>query len=192
MGYFANAGNLIVTFVFGILLFVVLLRVLLQLVRANFYNPICQAVYKLTNPVLMPLQKVLPVWRGLNTAGCAVGWLLACLWVALPVWMVGSSIGPLPLLVLGFAQLLSFTLQTLFWITLVRVILSWVNPDFDQPAVPLVYRISDLLLKPFQRVLPPLGGFDLSPLVALLAVQLAQALVVAPLFGFGARLAGAG
>lgn len=192
MGHFANAGNLVIGFVFGLLLLVVLLRVVLQLVRANFYNPICQAIYKLTNPVLMPLQKLLPVWRGLNTAGLVVGWLLACLWVALPAWMSGVGVGPLALAVLGFAKLLAFALQALFWITLVRVILSWVNPDFDQPAVPLVYRISDLLLKPFQRVIPPLGGFDLSALVALLALQVAQALVVAPLYGFGASLAGAG
>jgi YggT family protein len=192
MGHFANAGNLVIGFVFGLLLFIVLLRVVLQLVRANFYNPICQAIYKLTNPVLMPLQKLLPVWRGLNTAGCVVAWLLACLWVALPAWMSGVGVGPLALAVLGFAKLLAFALQALFWITLVRVILSWVNPDFDQPAVPLVYRISDLLLKPFQRVIPPLGGFDLSALVALLALQVAQALVVAPLYGFGASLAGAG
>jgi YggT family protein len=106
--------------------------------------------------------------------------------------MSGVGVGPLALAVLGFAKLLAFALQALFWITLVRVILSWVNPDFDQPAVPLVYRISDLLLKPFQRVIPPLGGFDLSALVALLALQVAQALVVAPLYGFGASLAGAG
>ncbi len=190
MGYFANAGNLIVNALFGIVVFVLVLRVLLQLARANFYNPVCQGIYKITNPVLMPLQKLIPNWKALNLAGCVVGWLLACLWIAIPAWILGSGgFGFGGILVLGFAQLLLFTLETLFWITIVRVILSWVEGDSDNPVVPLVYRISDLLLKPFQRVIPPLGGIDLSPLVALLAVKVAEVLIVAPLFDLGKSLA---
>ena len=65
MAPFADAGHLVLDFVFALLLLLLLLRVLLQLVRANFYNPVCQGVYKATNPVLMPLQRMLPVWRGM-------------------------------------------------------------------------------------------------------------------------------
>ena len=189
MGYFANAGNLIVNALFGLVMFVIVLRVLLQLARANFYNPVCQGVYKITNPVLMPLQKLIPNWKALNLAGIAVAWLLACVWISLQVWMGGRSVGVVGALVLGFAQLLLFVLETLFWITIVRVVLSWVAGDSDNPVVPLVYRVSDLLLKPFQRVIPPMGGIDLSPLVALLAVKVAEALIVHPLFDLGAKLA---
>jgi YggT family protein len=189
MGYVANAGTLIVNALFGIVMFILVLRVLLQVARANFYNPVCQGIYKVTNPVLMPLQKAIPNWKALNMAGVVLAWVLACLWIAIPAWIQGRAFGIGAILVLGFAQLLLFTLETLFWITIVRVVLSWVAGDSDNPVVPLVYRISDLLLKPFQRVIPPLGGIDLSPLVALLAVKVAEALIVHPLFDIGASLA---
>lgn len=190
MPYFANAMVLLVQAIFGLLLFLIVIRVLLQAVRANFYNPICQAMYKATNPVLMPLGKVLPTWRGLNLAGVTIAWLVACAWV-LSLSAFGALAGrpgPLGIVVLGLAQLIGFTLQTLFWITIVRVLLSWLAGESPNPAVPLIYRISDLILKPFQRIIPPLGGFDLSPLFGLLAVQLAQILVVAPLWAWGRTL----
>ena len=72
MSYFADAGQILIRFVFGALITLVVLRVLLQMVRANFYNPICQFLYKATNPVLMPLRRVVPSWRNLDVAGVLI------------------------------------------------------------------------------------------------------------------------
>jgi YggT family protein len=182
MSYFADAGTLVVATLFGIVLFVVVMRVLLQLVRANFYNPICQALYKITNPVLMPLQKLIPTWKHLNLAGVLLAYALAVLWVLVTLAMHGQSIGPLAALIAGLARLIQFVFQTLFWIALVRVILSWFQPSFDNPAVPLLFKISDLVLEPFRRVIPTLGGFDLSPIFALLALRIGEILIAGPLF----------
>jgi YggT family protein len=189
MAYFADAGSLVVSTVFGLILFVLVLRVLLQAIRANFYNPICQAMYKVTNPLLMPLQKILPAWNGINIGALLLAWLVSILWVAALVALAGSSLNVAALVVLGFGQLLGFVLQTLFWIALISVIMSWFSPDFGNPAVPLLYGLADIVLKPFRRVIPPLGGFDLSPVFALLALRLAQILLVGPINQFGMSLA---
>lgn len=188
MGYFADAGTLVVSTLFGLVLFVFVLRILLQAIRANFYNPICQAIYKLTNPPLIPLQKLLPPWKGINLAAVGLAWLVSCLWMLAMLWMAGVSASVPAVLVLGFAQLLEFVLQALFWIALVSILLSWFSPDFGNPAVPLLYGIADIVLKPFRRVIPPLGGFDLSPIFALLALRVAMILLVQPLQQFGMSL----
>ena len=189
MGYFANAGSLVVSTLFGLVLFVLVLRILLQAIRANFYNPICQAMYKLTNPPLIPLQKLIPPWRGINLAAVLLAWIVGCLWVAALVALSGGSLSLASLLVLGLAQLIDFVLQTLFWIALISILLSWFSPDGRNPAVPLLYGIADIVLKPFRRVIPPLGGFDLSPIFALLTLRVAMILLVQPLQQFGLSLA---
>jgi YggT family protein len=189
MAYFTDAGSLVVSTLFGIVLFVLVLRVLLQAIRANFYNPICQALYKITNPILMPVHKLLPAWRGINLGALLLAWVVAILWVAALAALGGGGFGLPGLLVLGFAQLLEFILQLMFWITLISVLMSWLSPSGSNPAVPLLYGIADIVLKPLRKVIPPLGGFDLSPIFALLGIQLAQILIVRPIMHFGASLA---
>lgn len=183
MNPFANAGLLVVDTLFALVLFVVVLRVLLQFVRANFYNPICQAVFKLTNPLLTPWQRLLPVWRGLNLAGVLLAFLIATLWAVAMAFVLDREVGPAGIALLGLARLLGFVLSLLFWIALARVILSWLSPDMRNPAIPLLYAIADLVLRPFARVIPPLGGIDVSPIFALLALRIAQVLLVDPLVG---------
>ncbi len=188
MSYFQNAGMLIVQVLFGILLAVVVLRVLLQLVRANFYNPICQGLYKATNPVLMPLQKAIPSWRNLNLAGVLIAYVVAIVWIVALHALAGAAPGFFAALVLGFAKLVDFILTLFIWLIVIRALLSFLSADYDNPIVPLLVKLTDPVLQPFQRVIPPLGGFDLSPLVAILALYLAQALLVAPLYDLGKAL----
>lgn len=190
MGYFANAGAILVEVLFGLVVALFVLRVLLQLVRANFHNPVCQFFYKATNPVLMPLRKLLPPLRRLDTAGVLVAYLLECLKVWLLAAFGGFALNLSGTLVLGFAELVAFLLMLYFWLILVRVVLSFVGQGSYHPMVPLIAQLTDPVLRPIRRVLPDLGGLDLSPLVAMLAIYLARALVVAPLQDLGAMLAG--
>lgn len=176
-----EAAVLLIHAVFGAALFIAVLRVLLQLVRANFYNPICQALFRLTNPVIMPLQRLIPNWRHLNLAGTLLAGLLAVTWMALLNALSPAPVGGLGVLLLGMAQLVAFGTQTVFWITLLGVLLTWFSPDARNPAIPLIVAISEALLKPARRFIPPLGGIDFSPMAVLLALQLVLILVVAPL-----------
>jgi len=181
MNYFANAGLLVVDTVFAIVLFVLVLRVVLQLIRANFYNPLSQAIYKLTNPLLAPWAKRMPSVRGINMAPVLLLLVAAVLWGWLHLWVADNSVGPLGVLLFGLARLLGFLLSFFFWIVIVRVLLSWLAADSRSPAIPIIYGIADLVLAPFARMIRPIGGIDLSPLLALLTLQLARLLLVAPL-----------
>ena len=189
MNYFANAGAILIEVVFGLLVSLFVLRVLLQLVRANFYNPICQFVYKATNPVLTPLRRVIKPVRNLDVTGLLLAYLLECIKVWLLLMLGGLALGPAATLVLGFAELLGFFLMLYFVLILARVVLSWVGRDSYHPVVPLIAQLTQPILAPIRRVMPELGGFDLSPMLAMLGIMLARALLVAPLQDWGRMLA---
>lgn len=188
MPYLANAGTILVHVLFGLAAWIFTLRVLLQWVGANFNNPICQALYRLTNPVLMPLRRVLKPWRRLDLAGALVVFIIQLLkvWLLLALGGVMAGIGAI--LVLGVAETLSMLLVMYLVFILIRSILSWVGPSPRHPAVPLLIQLTEPVLRPFRRLLPAMGGFDLSPLLALLVILLARALIVAPLLDWGAAL----
>ncbi len=189
MSYLANAGAILVEVLFGLLVMLFVVRVVLQLVRANFNNPVCQFFYKATNPVLAPLRRVLKPWRSFDIAATLIAFLLECLKMLLLLMLAGVGITLSALLVLGFAELLSFVLMMFFWLILARVILSFVGQGSYHPIVPLITQVTEPLLRPLRRALPAFGGFDLSPLVASLAIVLARVLIVAPLMDLGAMLA---
>lgn len=189
MGYFANAGQILIQFVFGALILLIVLRVLLQWVRANFYNPICQFLYKATNPVLMPLRRVVPSWRNLDVAGVVLAWLVTALKLVLLAATVGQTLGLLGLAVLAFADLLDFVLLLYIVLILARVVISFIGADSYHPLVPLVIQVTEPVLKPFRRLLPDVGGLDFSPMVAWLAIMLARVLIARPLLDAGMRLA---
>lgn len=192
MGYFANAGQIVIQFVFFALISLIVLRVLLQLVRANFYNPICQFLYKATNPVLMPLRKVIPAWRNLDIAGIALAWLATAIKLVLLYATLGQTLGVLGLVVLALADLLDFVLLLYIVLILMRVVVSFIGADSYHPLVPLVLQLTEPVLKPVRRVLPNISGIDFSPMLALLAITLARVLIAKPLLDAGLRLAQGG
>lgn len=192
MGHLANAGALIVQALFGLVIGLFFFRFLMQGLRVDFRNPLSQFVYKLTNPVLMPLQKAVPVTNGWNLAALLVTFLLTLLETWLLYRLAGLGL-PLPaLLVIALALLIQFVATALLWMIVIRAILSFVSPDPYNPVVQMLYRLSDPILKPFQRLIPPVGGLDISPIFAVLALQLVRMLVAAPLIDAGVAMAGFG
>jgi len=189
MGYFANAAQILINFAFGVLVFLIVLRVLLQLVRANFYNPVCQFLYKATNPLLMPLRRIIPSWRNIELGALLLAWLLSALKLALIYGLFGQRLGLLGLLVMALADLLDFTLMLYIGVVFVRVLLSFIAVERGNPVVPLVYQLSEPLLRPLRKLLPTPGRLDFSPMLVVLAILLARALLVAPLLDLGMRLA---
>jgi len=192
VGHLANAGVLIVQAVFGLLTGLFFFRLLMQGLRVDFRNPLSQFVYKLTNPALIPIQKALPVLRGWNPAALLVTFLLTLLETWLLYRLAGLGL-PLPaLLVLSLALLIQFAATVVLWMIILRAVLSFVSPDPYNPMVQMLYRLSDPLLKPFQRLIPPIGGLDLSPVFAVLALQLVRVLIAAPLIDVGVAMTGFG
>ena len=186
--YFANAAALLIQFAFGAVVLLFLLRMLAEAVRADFYNPICQFLYRTTNPVLTPLKRVIPNFRRINIAALLLAWVLEVLKNLLLYLVVGLRAAAPGLLLLGFADLLDF----LAWVYLLMIfawaLLSFVSLDARHPLTPLLGRLVEPVLRPFRRLLPAPGGLDLSPAVAILAILILQALIVGPLLDLGRRL----
>jgi YggT family protein len=192
MGHLANAAALIVQVLFGLAIGLFFFRFLMQGLRVDFRNPLSQFVYKSTNPVLMPMQKLLPVAHGWNFAALLVTFLLMLVetWLLYRIVDVGL---PLPaLLVLALALLFQFAATALLWTIVIRALLSFVSPDPYNPFVQMLLRISEPILKPFRKLLPPIGGLDLSPLFAILVLQLVRILIAAPLIDTGIAMTGLG
>lgn len=181
MTHFANAGVFLVSTVFYLYTLVVLLRFLLQLMRADFYNPVSQFAVKATSPVLVPMRRVIPGFRGVDVAALVLLLALKLVELGLIAWLSGISIGPGALVLLGLAELINLAANFFLVTILIQVVISWVNPGAHNPVISLLYQLNEPLLGRARRVLPPISGLDLSPIVVLIGLQLVKILLVAPL-----------
>jgi YggT family protein len=165
-----------------------MLRLLLQLARADFYNPLSQAIVKVTNPVLRPLRRYIPALGKIDTASVLLMFALQILNTSLVGALFGASRGFLALLVIAFVELLSKLVYLYLFAIIIQAVASWVAPGTYNPVLNLINGLTAPLLRPVRRLLPNLGGLDLSPLVVIVLLQLALLLVIAPLADFGAFL----
>ena len=160
-------------------LLIVLLRFVLQLVRANFYNPLCQFVVKATQPLLKPLRRIIPSLFGLDMSSLVLAILVQLALMALTLLLTyGTTGNPLQLLIWSLIGVTALFLKIFFWAMIISIILSWVAPGSHNPGAELVNQICEPALAPFRRILPNLGGLDLSPIFAFLVLKLIDMLVI--------------
>jgi YggT family protein len=159
-----------------------LLRFLLQASRADFYNPVSQALVKMTAPVLNPLRRLIPAWRNFDLATLLVALLFGTLASALMIFSAGYVLpGIGTLLSWAFLGMLSYILKIYFWGLLISVIVSWVAPYSGNPALLLIQQILEPLQRLFRKVIPPMGGLDLSPIFIFLGIQVVEIMLVGTL-----------
>ena len=157
--------------IFDLYTMVILLRFMLQLFRADFYNPLSQFVVKVTNPVLVPLRKVIPGVAGLDIASLVFAYLIVVSKFFLYGGLSGDFVNAGSLLIIGVADLLNQIINLIFWLVLIRVIISWVNPTANNPMMMVIYQVTEPIMAPFRRIIPPIGGLDLSPIVLIVGLQ---------------------
>ena len=174
-----NAMNEILVYLIqtllSLFLVAMLLRFLLQLVRADFYNPISQFLVKVTNPLVLPLRKVIPGYARLDLASLLLTVLLQLLGIVAILLLNGVGLPAIPLLliwsVLGIIGLL---INIYFFALLAMIILSWVAPGGNNPAIYLLYQITEPIMAPLRKVLPPMGGLDFSPILVFVLINIIQ------------------
>ena len=149
----------------------ILLRLLLQWVKADFYNPLTQFLVKITNPVLIPARRVIPSIGPLDTASVVVMFLLELMQLAIISQIGQADFGLSFLLLFAFKKLIFALLMTYFILLIARVIVSWIANQSRHPLIPLIYQLTEPVLKPIRKLLPAIGGVDLSPLFALIALR---------------------
>jgi YggT family protein len=156
---------------------VFLLRTIMPYSRADFRNAIGQAVLKVTNPLVMPLRKVFKPVGKLDLASVVALVLVQVAGTAIIMLVAGIHLGPVGALIAGLRELLQTILQFYTVAILIYALLSWVAPGTHSPANELLGRICEPLLRPVRRVVPPLGGLDLSALFVLIGLQALQILL---------------
>ena len=186
--YAGNAGVFLVQTLFGLYIGAVMIRFLLALTRADFYNPVSQFLVKVTNPLLVPLRRVIPSAMGIDLAAIVLMLVLQAVELMLTGAILGFGFHPAGLVVLSVAELLALLFQIYFFTILIQVILSWVSPGGYNPVVALLYSINEPLLGRARRLLPPIHGFDLSPILVMIFLQLLNILLIAPIRDIGRAL----
>lgn len=160
-------------------LLIVLLRFVLQLVRADFYNPLCQFAVRATQPLLRPLRRIVPSLFGLDMSSLLLAIIIQMVIMALTLLLAyGTTGNPLQLLVWSLIGVTALFLNIFFFAMIISVILSWVAPTSHNPGAELVNQICEPVLAPFRRMLPNLGGLDISPILAFMVLKLLDMLVI--------------
>lgn len=185
--YLVQAGVFLIEVLFGFYVLALLLRLLLQIVRADFYNPIAQLLVALTNPPLLPLRRVLPGLFGIDLASVVLLVALKFLELYLISWFRGFAFAAVGFALVAAAELLRLAVFVYIVSILLRVLLSWVNPygRHANPVGDLLYSLTEPVLRPARRLIPAVGGLDLSPIAVFVVLQLALILLIQPLHDLG-------
>lgn len=159
-----------------------LLRFIMQWVRASYYNPFAQFVLKVTNPLVVPARRLLPSVAGLDTPTLAVLLVLEGLVTWLLFVLLGLSPSVAELLLYAVLRLIALVLWFYTAGAFVYVILSWFGDRGSNPLGAILAELIEPILRPARRLLPPIGGLDLSPLVVILLLQAARIALPLPIF----------
>ena len=162
--------------IFTIALMIVMLRLWLQLVRADFYNPLSQFVVKATNPLIIPLRRVIPSIGPLDTASLLLALLVAAAKVLTIQLLLAGEVNLGATVVGAIVVFIKEAFSLLFWVIVIRAIMSWFSQGRN-PMEHLLHQLTEPLLSPIRKIIPPMGGLDLSVLVLLIALQFLQILV---------------
>ncbi len=188
MSYASNAGTFLLETLIGLVLLVFMLRLLFQLVRADFQNPVSQFVVKVTNPVLVPLRRVIPGVAGIDMASVLILVAIQYAELFLLTLVLGAEFFAAGMFVIAIAKIIGLVITVFTVSILIQVVISWVNPGVYNPVTALLYQLNEPVLSRARKIIPPIHGFDLSPIVAMVILQLLSMLIVAPISDFGASL----
>lgn len=171
-----QAVHFLINTVFDLYIMVILLRVWLQVARADFYNPFSQFIVKATQPIVAPLRRIIPGIGGLDLATIVFAFVVAGVKVFALMSLAGASFAPIAVLISALFILLTAVFKLIFWVLILRAILSWVSQGRN-PIEAVMIQLTEPLLAPVRRFIPPIGGLDLSMIVVLIGLQFVEILV---------------
>ena len=176
---FSNIGVFILATLGILFLFTVLLRFMLQLARADFYNPLSQGIVKITNPLLRPLRKLVPGLFGIDMASLVLALLVGWVMIIGAGFLAGAGmLNPLSALLWSFLGCIMTLIAILFVGMLISIVVSWVAPHSSHPALMLLRQLLEPLYAPVRKIIPPLGVIDISPIFIFILLTVADKLLV--------------
>ena len=183
---FQNGLVYLIRTVFNLFLFVMIIRFILAWVRADYFNPLTQITVRLTNPLVKPVRKILHNYRDIELSSLVLIYLINTIKFMLIAVMSSGMPAILGLLALSFADMLDLFIQVMMGALFLYVILSWIQPF--SPVQRVLSQVVSPIVTPFQRILPPIAGFDLSIIPAFMVLQLTSIMLINPLYHWAATL----
>ena len=166
-----NPFAFLVDILFHLYTVVLMLRLILQLVRADFYNPVCQFFVRISNPVVIPLRRFIPGMWGIDFATLVLILIFTAVKILLVTGLSGYDVSITAVIIKTIIETLMLTLDIFLFAIIIQALLSWINPDPYNPVVSLLNYLTWPILKHFKKLLPPISGFDLSPIVAIITIM---------------------
>mgnify|MGYP000150025211 CR=1 FL=1 len=179
MGVFGSSAALIVNALGGLYLLAVLLRFLLQVARADFYNPVSQAVVRITDPAVRVFRTFIPGYRGIDFSSLVLAMIVEAVFICILVPLYGYSLPSVGFIItFAFVGVLYFIINIYYFAILASIIMSFImlfsgnmNPH---PLLRLVWQLTEPVMAPIRKVLPPMGGLDFSPIFIFIGIQIIQ------------------
>lgn len=169
---------MLVNTVCSVILLAFMLRLLLQLVRADFYNPISQVIVKFTNPVVLPLRRFIPAMGRIDSASLVAALVVQALTIVLLFKLyTGHFPNPAQTVLWSALGLCSLALNFYFIAIIGSIIMSWIAQGSYHPAAAILHQLTEPVMAPFRKLIPPLGGLDLSPILAFLLINVLEVLL---------------
>lgn len=187
-GTFNNAGLFLISTLFDLYIFVLLVRFILAYVRADYFNPLTQIFIKLTQPIISPLRRLIPNYKNIELATILLALVLEFVKFFLFAVILKSMPNIAGVIILALADGLRSLINIFFYAILLQAIISWIHQGYS-PASDLLQKITLPVMRPFHRFIPPIGGIDLSPIPAMLVLQLIIIMLVTPLYAMGQAMA---
>lgn len=177
MGVFGGTAVDIIGFLGGLYLLAILLRFLLQIARADFYNPVSQSIVKITDPMVRVFRRIIPGYRGIDFSCIVLAMVVEAVFICILSILYGRGIPSANFIILwSFVGVIFFIVRIYFYAVIASVIMSWImmlsgnmNPH---PILGLIWQLTEPVMAPIRKVLPPIGGMDLSPIFVIFGARL--------------------
>ncbi len=173
----SSAIVFIVNALTSLYLLVLLLRFWMPWLRADFRNPLAQGILRLTSPLVIPVRRIVPSFGRLDTATVLIAFVIQYLTIFLLLLILGQSADIAAIALTALVKLVVLSINLFVYAIFIRIILSWVAQGGYNPATAIIATLTEPVLRPFQRLIPPIGGFDISPIFAIILL-LAATIVV--------------
>ncbi len=179
MGALGSSAALLFNALAGLFLLAVLLRFLLQLARADFYNPVSQAVVRITDPAVRLFRSFIPGYRGIDFSSLILALVIEIFSIFILAYLYTGTVPPFgPAITWGFIGILYFIIQIYYFALIASIIMSFVmmfsgnmNPH---PILRLIWQLTEPVMAPVRRIIPPMGGLDFSPIFIFIAIGIIQ------------------
>lgn len=189
MSPLANGGLFLLQFLVGMVVFVLLLRFIMRATSVDWRHPIVGFVAKVTNPLCQPFSKLFGRLGRWDWSALLAAFVVEVIFVGLIGMLTGRDFGALTILLVSFTEVANQLLDLVFWLIVIQAILSWVSPGYN-PNTIIFNQMVTPILRPFQKVIPPISGIDLSPIAVLVIIQLTQIVLLRPIVGIAQGLVG--